>query len=109
LDCLGCYWPYLAPTFYETNTRAPGPTDKHYHFCCLYSIIPIGRQVDHAAHFGGLVAGYAFGWIAYMGNKVSKTKLLVAAAALAHYGCIYKSTCIWLAPVYELKELQPVE
>jgi rhomboid protease GluP len=39
-----------------------------------------------------------------LGNKVSKTNLVAAAALLITV--VYTSTCIWLAPIYELKELQ---
>jgi rhomboid protease GluP len=90
----------LSTDFYETNTRRALLISTTIFIA--YSIIPIGRQVDHAAHFGGLVAGYIFGWIAYMGLKYKKGNLAMGCAIA--FTVIYTSLCIWLTPVYQLKE-----
>jgi rhomboid protease GluP len=92
----------LSTTFYETNARRALLISTT--IFVAYNIIPIGRQIDHAAHFSGLISGYAFGWIAYWGIKYQKQNLVAAAALLITV--VYTSTCIWLAPIYELKELQ---
>ncbi|MES2487202.1 MAG: rhomboid family intramembrane serine protease [Bacteroidota bacterium] len=70
-----------------------------------YIILPKGNnQVDHAAHFGGLISGYIFGQIAYLGLTHNKQKLTaIYAAAIT---IIYTTLCIWLAPVYQFTELK---
>ncbi|MFD2147910.1 rhomboid family intramembrane serine protease [Mucilaginibacter antarcticus] len=70
-----------------------------------YIILPKGNnRIDHAAHFGGLISGYIFGQIAYLGLRYDKPKLTVFyAAAITVF---YTSLCIWLAPVYQFNELK---
>ncbi|GGH13982.1 rhomboid family intramembrane serine protease [Mucilaginibacter phyllosphaerae] len=92
----------LSTDFYENNVRRALLISTTIFIA--YSIIPIGRHVDHAAHFGGLISGYIFGWIAYLSLKQQKQNL-VTASALA-ITIIYTGLCIWLTPVYQLKYLQ---
>lgn len=92
----------LSTKFYEINARRALLISTT--IFVAYNIIPIGRQIDHAAHFSGLISGYVFGWIAYWGIIHQKQNLVTGAALLITI--IYTSTCIWLAPIYEFKELQ---
>jgi rhomboid protease GluP len=92
----------LSTDFYERNARRALLISTA--IFVAYSIIPLGRGIDHAAHFGGLVAGYVLGWIAYLGLKYQQQKLVtVGALALT---IIYTSLCIRFAPVYQLKEMR---
>ncbi|MDB5285695.1 MAG: hypothetical protein JWR05_644 [Mucilaginibacter sp.] len=92
----------LSTNFYEINARRALLISTT--IFVAYNIIPIGRQIDHAAHFSGLISGYVFGWIAYWEIKHQKQNLVTGAALFITI--VYTSTCIWLAPIYELKELQ---
>lgn len=57
----------LSTDFYEKSARKALLISTA--IVVAYNIIPIGRGVDHAAHFGGLISGYIFGWITYFGLK----------------------------------------
>ena len=92
----------LSTKFYEANARRALLISTA--LFVGYIIIPKGSRVDHAAHFGGLISGYVFGWIAYLGLKIQKQKLTaVYAAAIT---IMFTGACIWLAPVYQFKELK---
>ena len=90
----------LSTPFYETNARRALLISTG--IFVVYSIIPIGRHVDHAAHFGGLAAGYIFGMMAYLGLKYQRQNLYTALAGAATV--VYTICCIWLSPVYQIKE-----
>ncbi|MEB0263550.1 rhomboid family intramembrane serine protease [Mucilaginibacter sp. 10I4] len=92
----------LTTNFYENNARRALLISTTIFIA--YSIMPIGRHVDHAAHFGGLISGFIFGWIAYLGLKHQK-KSIIATSALG-ITIMYTVLCTWLAPLYQLKELQ---
>jgi rhomboid protease GluP len=91
----------LSTKFYEGNARRALLISTV--IFVAYNIIPLGKRVDHAAHFGGLIAGYLFGLIAYWGLKTYKEKLIIAGPLAITI--IYTSLCLLLAPVYQLKEL----
>ncbi|OJW15242.1 rhomboid family intramembrane serine protease [Mucilaginibacter sp. 44-25] len=91
----------LSTNFYEANAKRALLISTA--IFVAYSIIPIGRQVDHAAHFGGLLSGYAFGWLAYLGLKHQKT--LTATLSATAFTVLATAICIIAAPVYQLKEL----
>jgi rhomboid protease GluP len=98
----GIFLALLSTKFYEPNARRALLISTA--LFVGYIIIPKGSRVDHAAHFGGLVSGYLFGWIAYLDLKNQKQKLTaVYAAAIT---VIFTGACIWLAPVYQFKELK---
>lgn len=92
----------LSTNFYEANARRAFLISTL--IFVAYSIIPIGKRIDHAAHFGGLAAGYLFGWIAYVGLKSNKQKLIAVCAGTITV--IYTGCCLALAPVYQFKELK---
>lgn len=91
----------LSTKFYEGNARRALLISTV--IFVAYNIIPLGKRVDHAAHFGGLIAGYLFGLIAYWGLKTYKEKLIIIAALALTI--IYTGLCLQFAPVYQLKEL----
>lgn len=55
----------LSTNFYESSARKALLISTA--IFVAYNIIPIGGGIDHAAHFGGLISGYLFGLIAYLG------------------------------------------
>jgi rhomboid protease GluP len=91
----------LSTNFYENNARKALLISTA--IFVAYNIIPIGREIDHAAHFGGLVSGYIFGWIAYLGLKYQKQNITTSGALAITI--IYTGLCIWVAPVYQLNDL----
>jgi len=56
---------FLSTDFYERSARKALLISTG--IVVAYNIIPIGRGIDHAAHLGGLISGYVFGWITYLG------------------------------------------
>ncbi|HWZ34871.1 MAG TPA: rhomboid family intramembrane serine protease [Mucilaginibacter sp.] len=92
----------LSTNFYEANARRALLISTA--IFVAYSIIPIGKHVDHAAHFGGLISGYLFGLIAYRGLKAQKQTVLTGAASAVTV--IYTGCCLAFAPVYQLTELK---
>ena len=90
----------LSTDFYERNARRALLISTA--IFVGYNIIPLGSHIDHAAHIGGLVAGYIFGWLAYMGLKQQKSIPSIAFAITV----LYTGLCIYFAPVYNLKEFQ---
>jgi rhomboid protease GluP len=98
----GIFLALLSTKFYEPSARRALLISTA--IFVAYIIIPKGNsRVDHAAHFGGLISGYVFGQIAYLGLTYNKRKLTaIYAAAIT---IIYTGLCIWLAPVYQFNEL----
>ncbi|WP_299513330.1 rhomboid family intramembrane serine protease [Mucilaginibacter sp.] len=92
----------LSTNFYENNARRALLISTV--IFVAYNIIPIGNHVDHAAHFGGLITGYIFGWIAFLGLKYQKQSLTTIFALAITILCT--SLCIQFAPVYDFKEMQ---
>jgi len=86
----------LSTGFYEVNARRALLISTV--IFVGYSIIPIGRDVDHAAHFGGLIAGYIFGWLAYWGLKHQQSTQAVVASFLITF--LFTGASIVLAPRY---------
>jgi len=71
-----------------------------------FNIIPVGEGVDHAAHFGGLISGYAFGWIAYTGLNhqnifVKKWGIPLAGSAIV---VIFVACGLLFSQQYQVKE-----
>ena len=71
-----------------------------------YNIIPVGEEVDHAAHFAGLISGYAFGWIAYLGMNnansfIKKWGIKVIGSAIV---VLLVSGCELFMPQYQVAE-----
>jgi len=71
-----------------------------------FNIVPIGEGIDHAAHFGGLVSGYLFGWLAYLGltHKNSFIKKWGVGVAGAAFVIIFVSCAVALSPQYQKQE-----
>lgn len=71
-----------------------------------FNIIPFGEGIDHAAHFGGVISGYLFGWMAYMGlthknQIVKKWGIALAGSALV---IVVVSCGMIFMPRYQLGE-----
>ncbi len=94
----------LASTdFYERNARKAILMSTA--ILVAITIIPIGRHIDHAAHFGGLISGYIFGLIFYAGiaNRYSFS-LLKSIAVTVFITCSLVCLGIKLLPDYKLKD-----
>jgi len=75
---------FLSTTFYERSARKALLISTA--IVVAYNIIPIGEGIDHAAHFGGLISGYVFGWITYLG-LINKNQF-IKRWGMALVGCI---------------------
>jgi len=94
----------LSTNFYEKSARRALLISTA--IFVAYNIIPYGEGVDHAAHFGGLVSGYLFGWLAYLGltHKNSFIKKWGIGLAGAAFVVIFVSCTIALSPQYQKQE-----
>ncbi len=90
----------LSTPFYEANARRALLISTA--IFVGYSIIPRGQGIDHAAHFGGLVAGYLFGWLGYWGLK--NNRHLVSAIAAFLITIVFITAGILFAPRYDLQK-----
>jgi rhomboid protease GluP len=74
-------------------------------FFVVINIIPIGRGIDHAAHFGGLISGYIFGLITYAALKSNNLPVKKSAAPILAIiiTIAFVTTGMTLTPDYQLK------
>ncbi|MGZ3749705.1 MAG: rhomboid family intramembrane serine protease [Mucilaginibacter sp.] len=95
----------LSTNFYERSARKALLISTA--IFVAYNIIPVGRGIDHAAHFGGLISGYIFGWIAYLG--LNHRNQLIQKWGIALSGTLiviaFVSASLVLTPQYQLKEM----
>ncbi|MBW4890541.1 rhomboid family intramembrane serine protease [Mucilaginibacter sp. HMF5004] len=96
----------LASTpFYEHNARRAILISTAV--MLAITIAPWRNGIDHAAHFGGLISGYIFGWIFYLGiaNKyrfsIKWSTWLVAIITL-----VFVSSSMVIIPDYKIKDYQ---
>lgn len=94
----------LSTDFYEGNARRALLISTA--IFVGYSILPIGRNIDHAAHFGGLISGYLFGWLAYWGLKYDKTVYAVIAAFALTIA--FAGASIAIAPRYDFAKYEQI-
>jgi rhomboid protease GluP len=96
----------LSTDFYEKSARKALLISTA--IFVAYNIIPIGEGIDHAAHFGGLVSGYFFGWMAYFGlsHKNSSVKKWGLAFFVTVVSVVFVSCAIMLSPQYQTKQYE---
>jgi len=94
----------LSTDFYERSARTAFLISTG--IVVAYNIIPVGEEVDHAAHFAGLISGYAFGWIACLGMNnansfIKKWGVTVVGSAIV---VLLISGCELFMPPYQVAE-----
>jgi len=96
----------LSTDFYERSARKALLISTA--IFVTYSIIPVGEGIDHAAHFGGLIAGYLFGWMAYAG--FNHKKLFIKKWGIALIGSavviVFVSCGVLFNPQYQTEEFE---
>jgi rhomboid protease GluP len=95
---------FLSTDFYERSARKALLISTV--IVVSYNIIPIGKGVDHAAHIGGLISGYVFGWMTYLGliNKNQFIKKWGMALAGSITIIVFVSCGIKYATRYQTKQ-----
>jgi len=96
----------LSTDFYERSARKALLISTA--IFVAYNIIPVARGVDHPAHFGGLISGYVFGWIAYAGlsHKNSFIRKWGIALSGSLIVIVFVSCSVLLTPQYQTKEFE---
>jgi rhomboid protease GluP len=94
----------LSTNFYERSARRALLISTG--IVVVYSIAPLGAGVDHAAHFGGLISGYVFGWIAFAGLNhqnlfIKKWGVALAGSAIV---VVFVSCGLLFSEQYQVKE-----
>lgn len=96
----------LSTDFYERSARKALLISTAI-FVSL-NIIPVGEGIDHAAHFGGIISGYVFGWIAYLG--LSHKSLFIKKWGITLIGSVIVmisvTCCVLFLPRYQFSEFQ---
>ncbi|MCJ8210720.1 rhomboid family intramembrane serine protease [Mucilaginibacter sp. RS28] len=94
----------LSTDFYERNARRALLISTG--IFVAFHILPLGKGIDHAAHFGGLISGYVFGWIAYFGLKKNRKGVNTITAGLvsAVLSVLFVVIGMATAKDYQLKE-----
>jgi rhomboid protease GluP len=94
----------LSTDFYERSARTAFLISTG--IVVAYNIIPVGETVDHAAHFAGLISGYLFGWLAYLGFNHKNT--FIKKWGIAVIGCtiviLLVAGCELFMPHYQVEE-----
>ncbi|RYD86469.1 MAG: rhomboid family intramembrane serine protease, partial [Sphingobacteriales bacterium] len=105
----GIFLALLSTNFYERNVRRAMLISTVI-FLAL-NINPFGEGIDHAAHFGGLVSGYIFGFIVYAGlthKNSSVKKYGIAVAGMVVVG-VFVFGGIMSAPQYDNKKFRQLK
>jgi rhomboid protease GluP len=96
----------LSTDFYERSARKALLISTA--IFVVYNIIPVGEGIDHAAHFGGIISGYLFGWLAYAGlnHKNSFIKNWGIAIVGSAVVIVFVSCGVLFTPRYQVREFE---
>jgi len=94
----------LSTNFYERSARKAFLISTA--IVVAFNIIPWGHEVDFAAHLGGLISGYVFGWIAFIG--LNHQNLFIKKWGIAAIGSaiviVFVSCGLLASQQYQVKE-----
>lgn len=63
LGLFGVFLAYLSTNFFDKKARTAFLISIA--LISFITLFPSGEKIDHAAHFGGFISGYIFGWFSY--------------------------------------------